>query len=160
MIRIDGSGDTTLRSKIAELADQTARSMGMELVLAELKGGSGRSMVRIYLDRPGGITLEDCERFSRRMSVLLDVEDPIPFSYVLEVSSPGLDRPLTKEEDFRRFVGKPVKVRTRVAFEGRRNIQGRLMDVKEGRVVIETAPGSRFAIELKDMEKANLVPEL
>src|SRR4029450_11283088 len=104
-----------LEASINTLAQQVAASLGMEVVRAEIKGGGGRSVVRIFLDQPGGISLNDCERFSRQLSVLLDVEDWIPFSYTLEVSSPGLDRPLVKEADFRRFKGKKAKGRDRTA---------------------------------------------
>jgi len=86
----------SLEARIDALAAQTAAAIGMEVVLVEIKGGGNRSILRVLIDQPGGVSLDDCERFSKRFSVLLDVEDRIPFSYVLEVSSPGLDRPLIK----------------------------------------------------------------
>ncbi|MBM3788842.1 MAG: ribosome maturation factor RimP [Acidobacteria bacterium] len=156
----DSSESTALQAKITALAEQVAASMGMEVVLVELRGSGGRSVLRIYIDRPGGVNLEDCERFSKRVSVLLDVEDPVPHSYVLEVSSPGLDRPLVREEDFRRFLGKRAKVRTRVATEGRRNYQGRILDAGNGRVILETETGRAIELAVPDIEKANLVIEI
>ena len=134
--------------------------MGMEVVLAEIKGGGNRSIVRIFIDQPDGISLSDCERFSKRFSVMLDVEDFLPFSYVLEVSSPGLDRPLMKEKDFERFSGKAAKIRTRIPVEGQRNFRGRILGVVNGRVSLETEPGRQVEIAVGEIEKANLVIEI
>ncbi len=107
------------------LAEQVAASMGMEVVLVEIKGGGNRSIVRTFIDQPGGISLSDCERFSKRLSVLLDVEDWIPFSYVLEVSSPGLDRPLVKEARFQRGFRRKVRRCARGSpVEGQKNFTG------------------------------------
>jgi ribosome maturation factor RimP len=149
----------SLKARVTSIASSTAASMGMEVVLVELKGGGNRSIVRIFIDQPGGVTLDDCERFSKRVSVLLDVEDFIPFSYILEVSSPGLDRPLTKEEDFQRFVGRKARVRLRSALEGRRNMQGKILGVDQGRIRLELAPGDQVEIAVPEIERANLVIE-
>ena len=105
----DSNQRQSLETRITKLAEQVAASMGMEVVLVEVKGDGNRSIVRTFIDQPGGITLDDCERFSKRFSVLLDVEDWIPFSYTLEVSSPGVNRPLVKESDFKRFAAKTPK---------------------------------------------------
>lgn len=149
-----------LEIKITELAEQLAASMGMEVVLVEIKGEGNRSIVRAYIDKPGGITLDDCENFSRRLSVSMDVEDWIPSHYVLEVSSPGVNRPLIKEADFKRFCGKNAKVRTRSAVAGQRNFKGKILGVIEGRLELEVAPGKEVKIALTDIEKANLMAEL
>jgi len=156
----DADQGEVLGTRIAALAEQVAAQMGMELVLAEIKGAAGSSVVRIFLDQPGGISLDDCERFSKRFSVLLDVEDWIPFRYTLEVSSPGLNRPLTREADFRRFCGRNAKVRTRVLLEGRRNFRGKILDMTEGRLALEVAPGKQIELALTDIEKANLIAEI
>jgi len=132
----------------------------MEIVLVEIKGGGNRPIVRTYIDRPGGVTLADCENFSKRFSVLLDVEDSIPFSYTLEVSSPGLDRPLVKEGDFLRFAGSNARLRTRSPIGGQKNFKGRILSVAEGRVVLEVAPGKAVDIAISDIEKANLIIEI
>ena len=150
----------SLESRVTALAEEVAASMGMEVVLLEIKGGSNRSVVRAFIDQPSGIALNDCERFSKRLAVLLDVEDWIPFSYVLEVSSPGLDRPLVKEADFVRFSGKNAKVRTRTALEGQKKFKGVIRGVNDGRVSLEIAPGRTVEIAVNDIEKANLVIEL
>jgi len=156
----DSNRRQSLEGRITELAEQVAASMGMEIVLMEIKGDGNRSIVRALIDQPGGISLDDCERFSRRYSVMLDVEDWIPFSYVLEVSSPGVNRPLVKESDFRRFTGKDAKVRTRLPIDGQRNFKGRIAGVTEGRVELEIAPGKRVGIALTDIEKANMIGDL
>lgn len=149
-----------MKTRIAELADQVAESMGMEVVLIEIKGDGNRSVVRAFIDQPSGISLDDCERFSKRFSVLLDVEDWIPFSYVLEVSSPGVNRPLVREADFQRFCGKNAKVCTRLPIEGQRNFKGKILGVAEGRLELEVAPGKQVGIALMDIEKASLAADL
>ena len=160
MIQMDLNQRESLEARITGLAEQAAASMGMEVVLIEIKGGGNRSIVRTFIDQPGGISLSDCERFSKRFSVLLDVEDWIPFSYILEVSSPGLNRPLVKEGDFRRFAGREAKVRTRVPVAGQRNFRGRILGVTGGRLMLELAEGKNIEIVLTDVEKANLVAEI
>jgi len=157
---MDSDRRESLEARLTSLAEQVAASMGMEIVLAEIKGGGNRSVVRIFIDQPGGISLSDCERFSKRFSVLLDVEDFVPFSYVLEVSSPGLDRPLVKAKDFERFSGKAVRVRARLPVEGQKNFKGRILGVNGGRLLLEMAPGKQVEIALLDIEKANLVIEI
>jgi len=149
-----------LASRIQDFAEQLAASMGLEIVLVEIKGGSNRSIVRAYIDKPGGVTIEDCERFSKRLSVLLDVEDWIPFSYTLEISSPGLNRPLVKEADFQRFAGKSARLRTRNPIGGQRNFRGKILEALSGKVGIEVAPGRRVDIAVEEIEKANLIMEI
>lgn len=150
----------SLEVRIGELAEQVADLMGMEVVLVEIKGGGNHSIIRAFIDQPGGISLNDCEHFSKKLSILLDVEDLIPFSYRLEVSSPGLDRPLVKEKDFQRFVGKTARVRTRLPIEGQRNFRGKIAGATEGRLALETDAGKQLAIALTDIEKAALEAEL
>ena len=160
MAVLDLNQQQSLEAKITVLAEQIAASMGMEIVLLELKGEGNHSIVRAFIDQPGGISLDDCERFSRRLSASLDVEDWIPFRYVLEVSSPGVNRPLVKELDFQRFSGKNAKVRTRSPIEGQRNFKGMIVSVTEGRLELEVAPGKKIEIALTDIEKANLMADL
>lgn len=150
----------SLVAKLTALAEKVAGSMGMEIVLVEVKGEGSRSVVRAFIDQPAGISLDDCERFSKRLSVVLDVEDWIPFRYVLEVSSPGVNRPLVKEADFYRFCGKIAKVRTRLPIEGQRNFKGKIDGVSEGKLTLEVAPDKKVAIAVTDIEKASLVADL
>ncbi len=149
-----------LEARIRSLAEPMAASMELEIVHIEIKGGGSRPIMRTYIDRAGGVTLSDCERFSKRFSVLLDVEDWIPFSYTLEVSSPGLDRPLVKEGDFERFAGKRARVRTRRPIDGQKNFKGKILGVKSGKVELEAAPGRQVEIAVGDIEKANLIIEM
>lgn len=156
----DGNDRRSLKARITELAEKTASSMSLEVVLVELKNEGGRQVLRVFLDQPAGITLGDCERFSKRFAVTLDVEDWIPFAYVLEVSSPGVNRPLVKEADFQRFIGSTARVRTRNPIAGQKNFKGRIVGAGEGRVTIEDAPDKLVTIEVADVEKANLVADL
>src|SRR5689334_12769405 len=120
--------------RIREIAGRVAASEGIELVDVELHGRGRGSVVRIYLDKPGGITLEDCQMVSRQVGTILDVEDVIAARYTLEVSSPGLDRRLTKPDDFQRFAGQQVKLLLRDTVGSRRPLQGRLRGLEEGKV--------------------------
>ena len=153
------------------LAAPVADGLGYELVALEWKHELGRWVLRIYIDRPEGraleaegISLEDCTRVSHAMSAELDVADLIHVPYALEVSSPGLERPLRREADFRRFTGKRAKIRTRhplgpaptpSAAGGRRNFTGSLLGVEEGRVRIDV-DGQVFEIPVEEVEKAHL----
>jgi ribosome maturation factor RimP len=157
---MDAGRRTSLEAELGSLAEKVAASMGFEIVLVEIKGGGNRSVVRVYIDRPSGITLNDCEQFSKRLGVVLDVEDLIPSSYVLEVSSPGLDRPLFKDTDFVRFAGKTAKVRTRLPVEGQKSHKGKILGVAGGRLNLETSPGKQVEIAISDIEQANLVIEI
>ncbi len=152
-------GREGLVARVTALAEQVAASMGMEVVLAEIKSG-GRSVIRVYIDKREGISLDDCERFSRHFSVVLDVEDCIPFSYVLEVSSPGLDRPLVREADFIRFAGKRARLRLRQPVDGQRNFKGLVLGASHGNVRLEVAPGKEIELALSQVERANLVVEI
>ena len=158
--------------KIREIAERVARSSGLELVDLELHGGGKARMLRIYIDKPGGVTHEDCASFSREAGTIFDVEDAVPGGpYMLEVSSPGLDRKLSKPEDFQRFAGSLVKVMTRDPVHGNRHFKGRLRAFHDGWLSLELTPrkkskkheavepGVEVEIEVANVEKANLVPE-
>lgn len=141
-------------SHLNRLIEPVVEAMGCELVGVEFHGG----VLRVYIDRSEGVTLDDCEAVSRHLSGLLDVEDPIPGQYTLEVSSPGLDRPLFGARDFERFAGSRVKLRTRAPVDGRRNFKGMLLGVRGQRVVIEQ-DGDEVSLPLELVEQARLVPE-
>jgi len=158
--------------KIREIAERVAQSAGLELVDVELLGGGKSRVLRIYIDKPGGVTHEDCSNFSREAGTIFDVEDAVPGgSYMLEVSSPGLDRKLSRPDDFERFVGSVVKVMTREPVNGNRHFEGRLRAFQDTRLWIELSPrkkskereaigpGTEVEIDLSNVEKANLVPE-
>src|SRR6476659_7071481 len=157
---------------IREIAERVAVSMGLELVELELRGGGKARMLRITLDKPGGVTHEDCANVSRDVSTILDVEDAVPGgSYTLEVSSPGLDRKLFRPADFERFQGSRVKLTTRMPVNGNRHFEGRLEHFESGRLTLDLSEARRkhrpaegaprkLELELANVEKANLVPEL
>ena len=156
----DGNDRQALIARITELAEKTALSMGIEIVLAEIRNDGSRAIIRVYIDQPGGVALDDCERFSKRFSTVIDVEDFIPFTYVLEVSSPGVNRPLAREVDFMKFLGENARVRSRNPIEGQRNFKGKIVNVTEGRVKFETAPDKYIVIAVADIEKAHLIADL
>ncbi len=152
--------------KIREIVERVAASSCLEVVEVDLRGGGKSRTLRIFIDKPSGISHEDCAGLSREVSVILDAEDVIPGgSYLLEVSSPGLDRKLLKPADYQRFVGSLVKIKTRQPLDGTRLFQGRLQGLREGRVALEvttkkTQPASALEIDLANVAEANLVPEL
>ena len=144
-------------SAIRQLLEPVVEDMGYELVMVEMTGSpSGGQVLRTYIDAPGGILLEDCEQVSRQVSAILDVEDPIKGEYTLEVSSPGIDRPLVKPEHFQRFQGNQVKVVMREARLGRRRFTGFLAEAGPECVVVEV-DGEPYELDYQTMEKANLV---
>ena len=152
-------------SALRALVESGVNALGFDLVAVELGGGRSHRTLRVYIDCRGGITVDDCADVSRHLSALLDVEDPLPGSYTLEVSSPGLDRPLVSPDDFRRFRGETIKVRMHAPVAGRRNFTGRLLDVVDDHVVVEVEPvpgatGEQFDLAFAAMERARLVPKL
>ncbi|MBW1679964.1 MAG: ribosome maturation factor RimP [Deltaproteobacteria bacterium] len=147
-----------IAEQISSLADPVVDALGLELVDVEYLTQGGRWIVRVYVDREGGVTLDECAMLSRELGPLLDVKDVIPHEYVLEVSSPGLNRRLKKEKDFVWARGKKVKLRTRNPIDGRRNFTGMLTDVREGDLLLEVEGGT-VVIALREIERANVVFE-
>jgi ribosome maturation factor RimP len=129
-----------------------------ELSDLEVNLGGRGGVVRIFIDRPDGISLDDCESVSQAVSALLDVEDPLPGQYNLEVSSPGLDRKLTKVEHFQRFAGETVKVQMRFPIEGRKRFRGTLVSSNDENIVVEV-DGEPHSLPMATIDTARLVPE-
>jgi len=164
--------------RVKEIAERVAASSGLEVVEVDLRGGGKSRMLRIVIDRPdagpggGGVTHEDCANLSREVGTILDVEDVMPGgSYLLEVSSPGLDRRLIRAADYTRFTGSRVKLTTREPVNGNRHFEGRLEHFEQGRLTLDLstarkkfrpvdASQQRLEIDLANVEKANLVPEI
>ncbi|HZW94446.1 MAG TPA: ribosome maturation factor RimP [Candidatus Eremiobacteraceae bacterium] len=169
--------------RVREIAERVAASSGLEVVEVELLGSGQARMLRVFLDKPGaasgdplaGVTHGDCANFSREFGTILDVEDAIPGRYTLEVSSPGLDRKLTRAADFARFTGSRMKVMTRQPVNNNRFFEGRLESFSEGRLTLDLSvsskksrkkmsaaadQGQKIGIEFANVEKANLVPEI
>lgn len=145
---------------LRDLLEPAVAAVGCELVGIEYHPSGKHSLLRVYIDKPEGVTVDDCSAVSYQVSGLLDVEDPIPGHYTLEVSSPGLDRPLFQARDFERFAGQEVKIRLRFPFEGQRNFRGLLQGLQEQQVVIEEQDGKRISLPLDQIEQARLVPDL
>ena len=172
--------------KVRQIAERVAGSSGLEVVEVEVCGAGKHRMLRVFIDRPGaapaagqpdnrpdGVTHEDCSKFSREFGTIVDVEDAVPGgSYVLEVSSPGLDRKLTKAADFERFRGHRVKVMTREPVNNNRYFEGKLESFENGKLLLDLSAARKkkmrpkegeapkVEIELGNVEKANLVPEI
>ncbi|MDH5409397.1 MAG: ribosome maturation factor RimP [Gammaproteobacteria bacterium] len=148
------------QNALVALIEPVVTGLGYELVGIEYLPQGKHSLIRIYVDSEQGIQLEDCEKVSRQISAVLDVEDPITGQYVMEVSSPGLDRPLFKPEHYLRFLGHRAKLRLRQPLNGQRKFRGELLSADETHVVLQDVDtGQEFKLTLADIEKANLEPE-
>ncbi|HVS22284.1 MAG TPA: ribosome maturation factor RimP [Gammaproteobacteria bacterium] len=150
-------GQTVDKERLIELIEPPLAALGFEL--ADLDAHLGqRGLLRIFIDRAQGVTLEDCERVSEQLGAWLDVEDPLPGSYVLEVSSPGFDRRLRTLAHFERFAGERAKLELRDARGGRRKLVGRLAGTDAGQVLIEV-DGEVWRVPLNDIAAARLAPQ-
>ena len=159
-----------MRKELEDLwlfAEPYVRDAGLDLIEVQFGREPSGWVLRVFIDRPSGgqgsitadaITADDCERVSRDLSAALDVADRIPHAYKLEVSSPGLDRPLRRERDFERFLGESARIRLTDGVEGRRNFSGTLQAVKDGRVEI-ACDGRSWLLPIDDVAKANLIPD-
>jgi len=148
---------TAVVEKVREIVERVGASEGLEIVDVQLLGGGGSRVLRIFIDKPEGVTHADCEFMSLNAGTILDVEDVIPGGhYTLEVSSPGVERKLTRALDFERFSGHKVKVVLREAVDGQKHWAGTLKNFAEGIVTLEPAPGKSVQFPLDQVEKANL----
>ena len=146
--------------RVREIAEQTAIDHGVELVHAEVAGPEGSPVVRLFIDKPGGVTHDDCSQVSHQVSTVMDVEDFIHSAYVLEVSSPGLERGLYKRADYERFAGNIAKIKARSPIKGQRNFHGRILGVANDNVLVEDRTSGRVEIPLDGIVKANLEADL
>ena len=142
--------------RIRHLIQGVVESQGYELVDAELKGAGNNSILRIFIDRFSGISHHDCGLVSEQVGTVLDVEDVIPFSYTLEVSSPGLERKLVRESDYTRFDGKLARIQTRIALNQQKVFRGRLRGLHNGSVRLELPKGDVLEIPLDVIQEARL----
>lgn len=147
-------------AKLQEIVRNVVEPMGYELVGVEyLSGYQGGNLLRIYIDTEKGIDVDDCTAVSRQLSGVLDVEDPLPGQYSLEVSSPGLDRPLFDVEDYQRFVGRKVNIRLDASIGGRRKYKGLLLGVEDDQILVEV-DGEVYPLFMEQIQEAHLVPEI
>jgi ribosome maturation factor RimP len=148
----------SIAEQVANLVGPALEDMDFELVDVEYLSRHGKWVLRLYIDKEGGVTLDDCARVSREFGDLIDVKDIVIHKYVLEVSSPGLDRPLKKEKDLEHAIGKKIKVKTVDPVKGRRNYTGYLRNFQKGILYMELENGP-VHLPWKEVEKANLVYE-
>jgi ribosome maturation factor RimP len=144
-------------AELRKLLEPAVSALGFELVGVEFVSGR-RGLLRLYIDSEDGISIDDCQAVSHQVSGLLDVEDPIPGQYSLEVSSPGLDRPLFRAADFERFAGHEVRLRLVAPLEGRRKFRGVLVGLRDGRVVVQVEE-QELVVALEEIDEARLVPD-
>lgn len=145
--------------EINAIVESAVKALGFELVGCELLQPKSRKTLRVYIDSEYGVTLEDCAKVSRHVGAILDVEDLIAGRYDLEVSSPGLDRPLFKLADYQRFIGKKIKLRLRTPVNNQRNFVGILREVKDDMIQIHMNNGESATFNFNEIDRANLVPE-
>ena len=146
------------REQLIELLEPEIEALGYELAELEVSLGHGHGVLRLFIDRPEGITLEDCERVSHQVSGLLDVADPIPGDYNLEVSSPGADRKLVNPEHFDRYAGSMVKAKFRRLVDGRRRVRGQLLD-RDGDTLRIKADDTTLSVAIDNVEVMRLMPD-
>lgn len=143
--------------KVREIAERVGASEDIEIVEVQLLGGGKQRVLRIFIDKPGGVTHGDCEMISHNVGTILDVEDVVPGEhYTLEVSSPGVERKLTKPRDYERFTGQKIKVVLREPVENQRRWEGTLAGFAENKVILDAAPNKTVQFDLDQIEKANL----
>ena len=146
-----------ITAKITEVAERVAQTENIEIVEVQFLGGGNGRLLRIFIDKPDGVSHADCELISHQVGTILDVEDVIPGGrYTLEVSSPGLERKLTKARDFERFTGHKARIVLREPVENQRHWSGTLTGFADGQITIEPAAGRQVRFPLAQVEKANL----
>jgi ribosome maturation factor RimP len=150
-------GLSQLEQKLTEMLAAPVEALGFELVGIEFVRAGKHSTLRVYIDHPDGITVENCAEVSHQASAVLDVEDPITTEYNLEVSSPGMDRPLFKEQHYLDCVGEVLAIRLRMPLGDRRNFKGKLLSCEQGNITVEV-DGQHFQLAIANIEKGNLVP--
>ena len=149
--------NTGLIQRITELGEQAAAGTAIEIAEVQLRGAGKARLLRVYIDRPGGVTHGDCELISQKLGQLLDEEDAIPGdSYTLEVSSPGVERNLSKPRDFERVVGQKIRLAVREPIEGQTRFEGKLAEFVDKTLQLEISPGCLVQVPLERVQKANL----
>src|SRR5688572_21227343 len=146
----------SIADRIDKIAANAAKENGVEFVHSEIVGGRRNMVVRIYIDKPDGVTIEDCSNVSHAIEAVIDADDFIPSPYVLEVSSPGLERPLFSIADFEKFAGKKAKVKTAEPVGGQSNFNGRIAAVEGTEIVFEDKTNGTIRLPFESIAKANL----
>jgi len=146
----------SVKERVRQLAEQAAIDHGVELVHAEVAGPDNRPVVRVFIDKPGGVTHQDCSEVSEQLGTVLDVEDFIHAAYTLEVSSPGLERGLYRRADYERFAGSAAKIKSRDPVNGQRNFRGRIIGIDDDHVIFDDQTNGRVRVPIDGIVKANL----
>src|ERR1041385_7924208 len=146
----------SVAERISKIAEQAAIDHGLELVHVEVAGPENNPIVRVFIDKPGGVTHDDCAEVSTQIGTVLDVEDFIHAAYTLEVSSPGIERGLYKLADYERFAGSTARIKTRLAIGNQRNFRGRISGIANDNVVFDDRTNGRVEIPFESIAKANL----
>ncbi len=147
---------SSVEDRVQAIAERVAIDHGLELVHAEVAGPDNKPIVRIFIDKPNGVTHQDCSEVSLHVGTVLDVEDFIHASYTLEVSSPGIERGLYKRQDYERFAGSLAKMRTRKPIQGQRNFRGRLLGIDGEDILFEDRTSGPVRVPFEVVAKANL----
>lgn len=151
---------SSIQERIEDIARQVADKSHVEFVHCQMAGSKRNPTVRLTIDKPGGVSLDDCADFSREVESVLDQDDFIPTSYTLEVSSPGIERELYKIDDYRRFIGQMARVKTSQAIGGQRNFAGKIVSVNDGTIEFEDRTNGQVRIPFETIAKANLMVDL
>jgi len=149
-------GNDSIETRVQEIAERVAIDHGLELVHVEVAGPDNKPIVRVFIDKPQGVTHDDCSEVSTHMGTILDVEDFIHAAYTLEVSSPGIERGLYKRNDYERFAGSNAKLKIRQPINGQRNFRGRLLGLDGDDIIFDDRTNGRVQIPLDLVTKANL----
>lgn len=149
-----------INERISEIGSRVAKTAGLEFVHCRIAGSRRNPTLRVFIDKPGGVTVEDCARVSREIEAVLDAEDFIPTSYVLEVSSPGIERELFKIADFERFSGHAARIKTGQTIAGQRNFAGKIVGVDDGLIEFDDRTHGPVRIPFASIAKANLMVDL
>jgi ribosome maturation factor RimP len=149
-------GNDSIAARLQEIAERVAIDHGLELVHVEVAGPDNKPIVRVFIDKPQGVTHDDCSEVSTHLGTILDVEDFIHASYTLEVSSPGLERGLYKRADYERFAGSNARMKTRQPIGGQRNFRGRLVGLEGDEVIFEDRTNGQVRVPLNLITKANI----
>lgn len=149
-------GERSILERVEAIAGEAATDLGLELVHAEVAGPDNKPIVRIFIDKPGGVTHDDCSSMSVQVGTVLDVEDFIHAAYTLEVSSPGLERGLYKRADYERFAGSFAKLKTGQPVNGQRNFRGQLLGIDGDNLLFEDRTSGRVSLPLESITKAHL----
>lgn len=146
--------------RVTKIASQATADAGIEIVHIDIAGTKRDAVVRVYIDKEGGVTLDDCSSVSRAIEAVLDVEDIIPSRYVLEVSSPGIERELYSLNDFVKFTGRLAKVKLKTAIDGQKTFVGPITEVNDSKVTLDDRTKGSITFDHSDVEKANLKIDL